>query len=173
MTDEVVVPLRDRRTSLNLAAGAVLLLAFAAGAAAGVAGVDDPTIAVRVVMGLLGAVCLVGGVACVLALRVVLSPRAVVTDRVGLHWRVSKDAWMVPWDELAAVAVHTGWTTRPSAPRRYARVSLGLQPAGPGFLLRHPELRTVQAFGDGEREIRIPFADRPDLVAPQIGRAHV
>ena len=44
-------------------------------------------------------------------------------------------------------------------------MSLVLEPAGPGFLLRHPELRQVHERGVGET-VRIPLVDRPDLVAP-------
>ncbi len=94
VSDEVVVPIRNARSIRNLAVGALLLLAFAAGGAASVAGVDDQTTGVRVVSGILAAICLLVGIGCVVALVVSVPRREIVVGAQGVSWRTARGvAW--------------------------------------------------------------------------------
>ena len=165
MSDEVAVPVRNRRSVVTLTLGSALLLVLATGAGASAAGVDHPPTGVRVTAGILGAVCLAAGVGCVVALVISVQRRDIVVDRVGVSWRTAYGTgWVLRWDEVRAVTVHTGFA-QGRGTRRHPRVSVVLQAVDAGVVARHPQLTSVRD-PRSPSTLRLPLADRSELVEP-------
>ncbi|GAA4204789.1 hypothetical protein [Actinocatenispora rupis] len=124
----------------------------------------------QLVGGAIGTVFLGIGVLPLIMYRRLTRPRRVIIDGYGVRWDDPKGApWLMPWGDLAAVAVSTA--TKVSGVgsgliTRRTLVRIDLYPRDASVYHRHPEMRHLWGVGGVRNGYRLPLGPRGAYVPP-------
>ncbi|MFL6126946.1 hypothetical protein [Actinophytocola sp.] len=166
-------------------AGVIGLIALVSG----IFGAVDGGIGVGMIAVVIGLLFLILPVGLVVRRDKVFRPQHLVFDAAGLRWDDPRGApWMVPWSELAAVAIskHSPKSVGPESLQdkivgaasdriagERAHVRLDFFPADPGFAGRHPEIAHLWERQGVQNGYRLPLGSNVKfipVIASAMGR---